>query len=244
MPIDKKSIKAVVFDYGNTLIEFSPTQVMYCDMALSNALHRLFGKHDMETFKAIRARNRLAPYSLHPPEFKENNMVEITTDLVRDLYGVEPSPEQLAELLRVRFDIFVRIVRAPDYVIPLLEKLGRKYRLGVLSNYPDGAAIRQSLAANKLDRYFQAVVVSADLGLVKPHPVPFITILKQLRVGASEAVLIGDNWMGDIQGAHRAGLKAVFTSQWQSVENPPRQPGDTEPDATISHLTQLEEFLL
>ncbi len=244
MPIDRKNIKAVIFDYGNTLIEFSPTQVMYCDMALSNALHRLFGPHDQERFRAIRARNRLDPYSGNPPEFKENNLVEITTDLVRDLYGVEPAPEQLAELLRVRFDIFVRIVRAPDYVIPLLEKLGRKYRLGLLSNYPDGAAIRQSLAANQLDRHLQAVVVSADLGLVKPHAVPFLTILKQLRVGASEAVLIGDNWLGDIQGAHRAGLKAIFTTQWQSVENLPRQPGDTEPDETITHLSQIEQLLL
>ena len=102
MPFNKKSIKAVIFDYGNTLIEFSKTQIMYCDAALANTLDRHFGKPDFAKFSEIRNRNRLAPYSGNPPEYKENNMVEISTNLVRELYGVEPSPEQLADILHTR----------------------------------------------------------------------------------------------------------------------------------------------
>jgi FMN phosphatase YigB (HAD superfamily) len=244
MAFNKKSIKAVIFDYGNTLIEFSKTQIMYCDMALASALDRHFGKPDLAKFRDIRNRNRLAPYSGNPPEYKENNMVEISTSLVRELYGVEPSPEQLADILHMRFGIFVKVVQAPEYVFDLLKKLGRKYRLGILSNYPDGNAIRQSLAGIGLDKFFRAVVVSGDLGLVKPHPVAFLTVLDQLGVKAGQAVIVGDNWLADVQGGKQAGLQAILTTQWESAENLPRKPGDIEPDATISHLAELEGLLL
>lgn len=244
MPFSKKNIKAVVFDYGNTLIEFSKTHVMYCDMALANTLDHHFGKPDLEKFREIRNRNRLAPYSGNPPEYKENNMVEISTSLVHELYGVEPSPEQLADILHTRFKIFVQVVQAPDYAFDFLKELGRKYRLGILSNYPDGNAIRQSLANTGLDKFFRGVVVSGDLGLVKPHPVPFLTVLDQLGVNAGRAVIVGDNWLADVQGGKQAGLQAVLTTQWESPENLPHRPGDVEPDATISHLTQLEGLLL
>ena len=87
-------------------------------------------------------------------------------------------------------------------------------------------------------------MVSGDLGLVKPHPVPFLTILDQLGVKASRAVIVGDNWLADVQGGKQAGLQAILTTQWESPENLPRRTGDIEPDATISHLTELEGLLL
>ena len=244
MPFNKKSIKAVIFDYGNTLIEFGKTRIMYCDAALANTLDRHFGKPDFAKFSEIRNRNRLAPYSGNPPDYKENNMVEISANLVRELYGVEPSPEQLADILHTRFAIFVKVVQAPAYAVDLLKKLGRKYRLGILSNYPDGNAIRQSLANTGLDKFFRAIVVSGDLGLVKPHPVPFLTTLDQLGVKAGQAVIVGDNWLADVQGGKQAGLQVILTTQWESPENLPRRTGDIEPDATISHLTELEGLLL
>lgn len=241
--LDRKAIKAVIFDYGNTLIEFGRNQIAVCDTALADALEKHFGPLDREKFRAIRDRNRLAPYAGEPPQYKENDLVEITAGLVRELYGREPSPEQVLDILRVRFDVFVRVVQAPDYAFDLLQRLRRKYRLGLLSNYPDGNAIRQSLAGIGLARFFRAVVVSGDLGLVKPHPVPFITILDQLGVAARQAVLVGDNWLADVQGGKRAGLQVVWDRQWTSPEDLPRRPSDVEPDASISHLTGIEQLL-
>lgn len=243
MPFNRKAIKAVIFDYGNTLVEFSPTQISICDAALASVLEKHFGRMDLEKFRAIRQRNRLAPYAGSPPEYRENNLLDISVNLVRDLYGVEASPEQLADILRNRFETFVRVVQAPDYVPVLLGRLRKKYRLGLLSNYPDGNAIRASLAATGLDRFFSAIVVSGDVGYVKPHPLPCETILKQLRVKPVHALLVGDNWLGDVQGGKRAGMQVVFTRQWVSYENFPRRPGDAGPDAVIHHLTDLESLL-
>lgn len=243
MPFNRRAIKAVIFDYGNTLVEFSPTQVSICDAALAAVLEKHFGPMDRERFRAMRHGNRLAPYAGDPPAYRENNLLDISTNLVRDLYGAEPSPEQLADILRNRFDTFVRIVQAPDGVREVLGRLRKKYRLGLLSNYPDGNAIRASLEATGLARFFHAVVVSADVGYVKPHPLPYETLLKQLRVKPANALLVGDNWVGDIQGGKRAGLQVCLTRQWESYEKFERRAGDEEPDAVIDRLQDLEKLL-
>jgi HAD superfamily hydrolase (TIGR01549 family) len=243
MPFDKKHLKAVIFDYGNTLVEFGRMQIMFCDTALAGALEKHFGKPDLAKLHEIRNRDRLAPYAGDPPEYRENNLVEISVRLVRELYGTEPTPEALADILHARFETFVRVVQAPDYAPELLKKLRRRYKLGILSNYPDGEAIRESLTRIGLAPFFDAVVVSGDLGLVKPHPVPFITVLVALGVKAGHAVVVGDNWLADVQGAKRAGLRVIQSLQWQSPEDMPRRPGDAQPDATLNHLTELGELL-
>ncbi len=243
MPFDKKNLKAVILDYGNTLVEFGKMQIMICDSALAGVLEKHFGKPDLNKLHEIRNRDRLAPYDGNPPDYRENNLVEISVNLVRALYGMEPTPEALADILRTRFEAFVRVVQAPAYAPDLLKKLRRRYKLGLLSNYPDGEAIRQSLARTGLAGFFDAVVVSGDLGLVKPHPVPFITILDALSVTAAQAVVVGDNWLADVQGAKRAGLRAIQSLQWKSPEAMPHRPGDAEPDATVSHLSELSALL-
>lgn len=241
MSFDPKAVRAVVFDYGSTLIEFAKPQITACDAALAGALARHFGNPDMDRLLAIRNRDRMAPYQT--PEYRENDLVEITANLVRDLYGVEPAGEQIADILKTRHDIFVRVVHAEPHVFDVLEYLGRKYKIGLLSNYPDGAAIRDSLERTGLAQYFDAVVVSGDLGVVKPHPVPYITVLSELRVKAHRAVLVGDNWLGDIQGAKGAGLQAILTTQWQTPEVFPREDHHVEPDAVITHLDELKGLL-
>ena len=241
MSFDTRHLKAVIFDYGNTLIEFSHAQVTACDTALAGALARHFGTPDAARLKEIRDNDRMAPY--RTPEFRENNLVEITANLVRDLFGVEPTGEQIADVLRTRYEVFVRVVQADPYVAQVLERLGRRYKLGLLSNYPDGDAIRASLERTDLAQYFDAVVVSGDLGVVKPHPAPYLTILSALRVKASQAVLVGDNWLGDIQGAKGAGLQAILITQWKTLEMFDREDHHVEPDAVIGHLTELMHLL-
>ncbi len=236
-----KNIKAVVFDYGNTLVEFSKAQVTACDTALANALMRHYGPPDLARLTAIRDRDRRAPYL--SPDYRENNLVEITTRMIQELYGVEPSGEEIADILKARFDIFVRVVRAEPCVFDVLTQLAKRYRLGLLSNYPDGDAIRASLKATGLERFFDAAVVSGDLGVVKPHPVPFLTILRALRVKPSQAVLVGDNWLGDVQGAKQAGMSAIFMQHWQTPEEFEPEDHHVEPDALIHDLRELLDLL-
>lgn len=240
MSVERAQIRAVIFDYGNTLIEFTEPQIHACDTALASVLQSLYGPLDFQKLKMIRNADRVAPYR---GDFVENDLAAISANAVRALYGLEPSDEELEAILRVRFQSFVDAVEAPHYLAGVLDNLAARYQLGLLSNYPDGQAIRATLDKLDLTRFFEAVLVSGDVGRVKPHAAPFRKILDLLGVAPAQALFVGDNWLGDIQGARRAGLRAAHIVQWDTPEKFSPQPGDHAPDLTISHLTELLDIL-
>ncbi len=241
MTFNLDNIKAVIFDYGNTLIEFTETQLHNCDNALLNTLTKTFGPVDYSHLKTIRDADRLAPYS---GNFIENDLHLISANLVKQLFDVEPTPQDVQHIVDVRYESFIQSITAPHYLHSFLNQLKKKYTLGLLSNYPCGKAIRTTLANIDIADYFDSVVVSGDVGHVKPHPLPFRKILDELNVEPHQAIFVGDNWLGDIQGAKRIGMKAAHTLQFDTPEYFEPQQGDHQPDITINHLTELTDLLL
>jgi len=61
-----------------------------------------------------------------------------------------------------------------------------------------------------LQHYFDAVVTTDDTGFKKPHEKPFLMALEKLNVKPSEAIMIGDWAERDIAGAKNVGLVTVF----------------------------------
>ncbi len=242
-PPQFSNIKAVVFDYGNTLIPFGRAQVDEFDRRLGEAIEARYGTLDRDGYNAHRDADRMRPYEGDPPAFRESDPVEMTAALIRALYGVEPDPRDLETLLEVRREAFVGVVEAESSVAPLLTALRAQFAIGLLSNYPDGVAIRRSMDKVRLAPHFNSVVVSGDLGLVKPHPNTFATSLRELGVGPEETLFVGDNWLADVQGAKRAGMRVVHFTRWIPPEHFERHPGDAQPDATISRLEDLLPLL-
>ena len=240
MSVCKEGIRAVVFDYGSTLIEFGTAQIHACDAALAETLDRLYGPVDFDALQRVRNEDRVAPYV---NGYYENDMAGISRNLVKEIYGREPSDEELGAILDVRYAAFVEAIASPDYLGEFLGGLKTSYKLGLLSNYPDAGALRASLDKVDLTKYFDAIAVSGDFGRVKPHELPFQKILERLDVRPAEALYVGDNWLGDIQGAKKAGLLAAWTHQFDSPEKFDRRPGDVDPDITIQHITELREYL-
>jgi len=239
--LDRGRVDVVLFDYGNTLIEFTRPQIDRTDAGLAAELRRLFGPFDESAFRRHRDHDRRAPYSAG---YRERPIERITAELVRALFDVEPTEAEVAGLVECRRRHFVESIEAPAGAGRFLGALGERYRLGVISNYPCGRSVRDSLSRVGLGGYFETVVVSADVGYVKPHPGPFEAALGPLGVEPGRAVYVGDNWLGDVQGAKRLGMQAVHTVEYETSEHFEPAPGDHEPDLVIERLEELEAYLL
>jgi putative hydrolase of the HAD superfamily len=84
-------------------------------------------------------------------------------------------------------------------------------RLALVSNREYGKSyFADDLARLGVRPYFDCIVISADVGYVKPHPLPFRRALSELGVSADEALMAGDEPLADIEGARAAGLAAVW----------------------------------
>jgi HAD superfamily hydrolase (TIGR01509 family) len=99
-------------------------------------------------------------------------------------------------------------VLAPGAVAALSLLHGAGAVLGVITN-ADGA-VRELLAQLGIGRYLEVVMTPSRGGATKPDRRIFEAALVEAGVDASHAWHVGDDPVGDIQGATRAGLKAVL----------------------------------
>lgn len=111
-----------------------------------------------------------------------------------------------------------------DDVHQVLSKLARwGFRLGIISNiWLSGPIVREHLRELGLAPYFHSVVLSSEVGKIKPHPELFRRSLAELGVRPEQAWYIGDNPHADVAGAAAVGMHAVL------IRRPP-YPGRVEP---------------
>ena len=126
----------------------------------------------------------------------------------------------------------------------VLEELRRRYRLALVTNGPP-CLQREKLRASGLERFFEAVVISGELGIGKPDPRIFLHALGRMHLVPQEAVMIGNSLERDIVGAKRAGVRAVWVKRLPPDSEPSLQDlePDLAPDATISELSELPTVL-
>ena len=134
---------------------------------------------------------------------------------------------QLDKALALRlFDHFLATyaglcVPSEDTASMLRELRERGLKLGVITNGPS-ALQRRKLAALALDRSFDTILVSGEEGVRKPDAEIFRRALGRLEVAAHEAMFVGDHPVADVEGAHGAGLLAVwmFVPYWPPPQVP------------------------
>jgi putative hydrolase of the HAD superfamily len=112
-----------------------------------------------------------------------------------------------AELLPCLTDAIA--FRLYDDVAPALAALqAAGLRLAVVSNW-DVSLVPVLERLGIADR-FEAVVHSAGVGASKPDPKVFEAALEQLGLAPEAVVHVGDDLVNDVEGAQRAGIRAVL----------------------------------
>ena len=103
----------------------------------------------------------------------------------------------------------------PD-AIPFLNSL-KKIRLFIATN---GLNVIQKQKIDKfgLRNYFSDIFISQNLGSCKPNPCYFKSILTKIENRADDVIMIGDNLLSDIEGAHTHGMHTIHIKR-SSIRN-------------------------
>lgn len=118
--------------------------------------------------------------------------------------------------------------RPYDDVLPTLDALHGRYRLGLLSNgnsYPERCGLP--------DR-FDFVVFSQDQGFEKPDRRLFEIALAHAGCAPEELLHVGDSLTNDVAGAQGAGVRSVWLNR-DGRENATA----VQPDFEVTSLTEL-----
>jgi putative hydrolase of the HAD superfamily len=113
----------------------------------------------------------------------------------------------------------------------LLDALRGSYRLALVTNGTSDFQ-RHKVEHTGMAGRFDAIIVSGDLGIGKPHAEPFLAALKALDVSAQEAVMVGNDRARDIAGAQALGIRTIWTA-----------PGESPQSGAVTDLARIPELL-
>ena len=120
----------------------------------------------------------------------------------------------------------------------LLGLLGRRYRLGIVSNfYGNLAAVCQEAG---LSPFLTVLVDSTQAGCTKPDPRIFRAALTALQTDPAQAVFVGDSLPRDMAGARGVGMPHIWLRPEGAQGAEPCCPGDR----VIRTLHALKDLLL
>ena len=239
-----EAIEAVLFDLDDTLVDARGSwRDGFADAitelhARSPALQRL-GSPTAIYDDWFRRYGEEAHRAAGFGEWQASFTVESFERLVAEHLG--PDPALAARLVAsYRAAAPARLAIFPD-AEPLLERLGARYPLGLISNGPSELQ-RPKIEKFALERHFEVVLVSGELGIRKPDPRIFAMALEALGVSPAGCVFIGDNPTDDIAGARAFGLSAIWVNRgdWRAPD--PRE-ADALPHAEVRELREIPALL-
>jgi putative hydrolase of the HAD superfamily len=120
-----------------------------------------------------------------------------------------------------------------------LRVLSRKHKCVIATSAPHSGKKEMIAALERVGahRYFEGFFSANELGVRKPDPAFFTTIIEKMAAFPVEAVSIGNIYEKDIAGAKEAGLYTVFLNSSGEKGTFPRA------DKIINSMSQLVEAI-
>lgn len=223
-------IELLSFDLDDTLWDAGPVlaraeAVQYA--WLETHLPRITADHPVE---ALQAGRRLLAREQPALAHDFTRLRQVALGELCAHYGYDPA------LAIAGVEVFLEArstVTLYDEVDAVLRALARRYRLVSLTNG------NTDLARAGIAHYFEFALSPADTGTSKPDPRMFEAVLARAGLGPAAMVHIGDEPWYDIEGAHRAQVRAVWVNRvarrWPD--------GQRRAHAEIASLTELDAVL-
>lgn len=144
---------------------------------------------------------------------------------------------ELAQRFEINFlDEIVSYNHLVEGAFELLEYLSqKKYRLHVLSNGFKEVTYRKCELSG-IKNYFETITSADEINIRKPQPEIFEYALNKSGTKKAESVIIGDDWIADIEGGLAFGMKAIFFDVFNDNYT-------AENVKTVKKLSEIHELL-
>jgi len=223
--------RAILFDLDDTLWPIGPViaraeQLVHAWLALNAP--RVAARYSIEELRGARMAllAREPAYHLDLGALRRAGLLAAFAEVGEDPAGVEHAMELYYQARNT--------VELYDDVLPALAEIGALAMVGSISN---GNANLHSIG---LAHHFQFSLSASAHGSAKPDPAIFLAACTALEVAPHDAVYVGDDILLDVQGAQRAGLRAVWLNRTGSTRHLEH---GVAPDAICRDMHALVDWL-
>ena len=230
-------IKAVFFDFYNTLVGYDPPQEELEARVLKDfgidVSPEIFRRSLVIADEFIYREHARLSISKRSKEERGALYAQYQGIILKEA-GIDPSPQLIAGILGKLLKLDLKLVLFADVMPALAHLRGLGLILGLISNVDrDITPICQGLG---LSAMLQVVVTSQEVGFNKPQPEIFQAALKQTKIKPSEAIYVGDQHQVDVVGANAAGMRGILLDRHDYF-------GEITDCPRIRSLTEVTEHL-
>ena len=206
----RRAVDAVLFDAGGTILRVKPSvEAVYSETA---ALHGFqveppaILRNFKSAWKRSLERSRARDYRSNDDILREEWF-----EIVKDTFGESVPASRIRGLFD---DLYERFISASAWSLApgtreSIEYLRREgIRLGILSNWD--SRLRKMLAQLEIDREFDFLVISHEVGYEKPHATIFEEALRLAGTPPERTLHVGDSYEADILPATSLGLRTLW----------------------------------
>lgn len=199
-------VKNLILDLDNTLYGYDTPHKQAMDTVLKAFAERFAISDDQtrSTFDRARKKTHLEL----PARAASHNRLLYFQKMFEE-NGINCMPHAL-EFYELYWSTFLEGMQLFEGVEDYLQ--AHRAQGGKVCVLTDLTAHIQYRKINKLDlyQYLDFLVTSEEVGIEKPHPYTFTKALQKLGCTPEEALMIGDSWSKDIQGANFMGISSVW----------------------------------
>jgi len=215
----------LLFDLDHTLFDFDASETAAFSAALEAAgVDAENGHHEL--FSSI---NKALWVRVEAGELTPNDVRVVRFEDLFEQAGIDADAHAVA-------DHYTTGLGAHGDLYPeareLLEELSSEATLALVSN-GIGVVVRDKVARLDLELYFDAIVVSGEIGVAKPHTGFFDIAFARLdQPDKATTLMIGDNLASDIRGGINYGLDTCWYAPSTAAES-------MEPTYRVESLTEI-----
>ena len=126
-------------------------------------------------------------------------------------------------------------------VLNILKELKKRdIKTAIVSDLTTHIQLRK-LQKLGINNYIDILVTSEEAGSEKPHSIMFLLTLNKLGLKPSDALMVGDNTVANIEGANSVGLDTVLIKKGRLAKKPKED--YQKPNHTIKEIDELFKII-
>ena len=229
--------KAVLFDLDNTLYSY--------DYAHGKALDAVYPVLKKEI--NISKKKFLELYKIANDEIKHelagtasaHNRVLYFQRVVEKTHGTI-EPRIILKMYETYWNKFLQNMKIGKGVVDTMKTLQKmKLKIALVTDLTTHIQLRK-IEKLGLTKYVDYLVTSEEAGSEKPNAIMFLLALNKLGILASEAIMVGDNLIKDIEGANSARIDSVAITK-ENIK--PDKEDYKKPNFVIKEIPEVLEIL-
>ncbi|HME87479.1 MAG TPA: HAD family hydrolase [Candidatus Nanoarchaeia archaeon] len=214
--VDKQPIKAIIFDFDDTLVS---TSSVY--KTLRSRLNAFGKKHYgiSNVGDAMDISDKFFSTTVKKRKIQDHDRVKWAA-IAGEKLGVHFTQKQCKELSDEYWRAFFEHTIPLPYAKEVLSKLKKDYLIFLLSDSDGAPSIKMKrIRLSGLYKYFDDFSTGDKLNVTKPDILYYSYLLKKYKLKGKECIMVGDRPPHDLEFAKRVGMHTVWIQQglWQKL---------------------------